>query len=759
MVMGVMIDINSTIKESKKILMEYWPLGSFIAVNPLWSLRDLHFFEVVSNPCFNGMFSIDYYQSQYQAKKISNNALQQAIELVQKKPLNEDELNQWVDQFFKQKQPAKSSILLRSHTPRQAAGPTGEIKRGKIPRGLPRGFLFAEQLDEYQFQIPVIWIKEHIFVVLRNYFGQRNFLHTDLISFWCEQEGIETGYLKNLSSQTVNESIAVILKELNIPQELVVDYLKAIYLHIYGWSSFMNWRNHHPDNPWVPGEDRCEIILLMWLYYELIMAREKKRAYKNLFSANSMSDCQNHMQTRYIWHAAFELDYINQFESMLNKNVITQDNSYAAQFIFCIDTRSEGFRRHLEAQGNYQTFGFAGFFGAIFKLNDGENISYQAPALVKAVHELAIAKTDKKLLTFINNIKAAVRYAKKQLLSPFVLFEMLGFWFAFFMIFKTIQPRLGVKHKKHNFKIKNTLSEDEQFQAAYNLLISIGLINNFSKWILICAHQSDNINNPFKASLNCGACGGNSGIPNAVVMCQILNRRQIRARLKDSGINIPDSTQFIPACHHTGSDRLEIIEGSVPEALQQAVNSASNNLRHEKTKTLPGSSKLSQREQSWSELIPELGLINNTAMVIGPRGLTLNKDLQRKVFLHSYEPNLDKNGEILTSILSAPAIVAHWISAQYYFSTINPGLFGAGNKAIHNVLPGIGVLEGNLSDLKIGLPLQSTHFQSTPIHEPRRILIVVYAHKKTLEVAIENSPDFKMLLDNSWIYLKHIEAK
>jgi len=45
-------------------------------------------------------------------------------------------------------------------------------------------------------------------------------------------------------------------------------------------------------------------------------------------------------------------------------------------------------------------------------------------------------------------------------------------------------------------------------------------------------------------------------------------------------------------------------------------------------------------------------------MIIGPREMTRNVDLQRRVFLHSYRPHLDPDGSALESIMTAPLVVA-----------------------------------------------------------------------------------------------------
>ncbi|MEZ5239167.1 MAG: putative inorganic carbon transporter subunit DabA [Microthrixaceae bacterium] len=147
------------------------------------------------------------------------------------------------------------------------------------------------------------------------------------------------------------------------------------------------------------------------------------------------------------------------------------------------------------------------------------------------------------------------------------------------------------------------------------------------------------------------------------------------------------------------------------------------------------------------------GLARNASFIVAPRDLTRGVDLDGRAFLHSYDPEADDDGSVLETILTAPMVVGHWINAQYYFSTVDPDHFGAGDKTLHNPVAGIGVLEGSGGDLRVGLPWQSVGHGTEPYHEPVRLLTVVEAPIERIEAVIARNTILQQLLDGAWVHL------
>ncbi|TNF57978.1 MAG: DUF2309 family protein, partial [Rhodobacteraceae bacterium] len=160
-----------------------------------------------------------------------------------------------------------------------------------------------------------------------------------------------------------------------------------------------------------------------------------------------------------------------------------------------------------------------------------------------------------------------------------------------------------------------------------------------------------------------------------------------------------------------------------------------------------------RRAADWSELRPEWGLAGCRAFIAAPRGRTDGTSLSGRSFLHSYDWQADKGFGVLELILTAPVVVASWISLQYYGSTVAPDLFGGGNKLLHNVAGGIGVLEGNGGNLRPGLPWQSIHDGEGYQHDPLRLSVIVEAPREAMTDILSRHPAVRALFDNGWLHL------
>jgi hypothetical protein len=312
--------------------------------------------------------------------------------------------------------------------------------------------------------------------------------------------------------------------------------------------------------------------------------------------------------------------------------------------------------------------------------------------------------------------------------------------------------------------------EEQAFYIETSLRMT-GLVRNFSRLVLVCGHGSESQNNPFESALDCGACGGNRGIPNARVYVEMANNPAVRDILRKRDIPIPYDTHFLAGEHNTTTDQIEFFDlEAVPlthrrdlKRLWRDLEEAGQRTAAERDRTLPrvfdsprpfSLPGLLRRSCDYSEVRPEWGLSGNAWFVVGSRELTGSPaNFGGRAFLHSYDYSIDTTGRDLESILTGPLIVGEWINAEHYFSTLDPVVFGGGNKVYHNVVGQIGVMWGNESDLLAGLPVQALRDGPRLAHEPVRLTVMVEAPRSRIGSIIEKNPVLKDLFRNEWMLL------
>lgn len=446
----------------------------------------------------------------------------------------------------------------------------------------------------------------------------------------------------------------------------------------------------------------------------------------------------------------------------------TQTPLHAA---FCIDVRSEVFRRALEtAYPGARTSGFAGFFGlpAAHHALASDVEEKRLPVLLSpSFHSCAVGEKEKETDLRARLLARAARAwgrFKMAAVSSFAFVEATGPLYVGKLFRDGLGGGAAAKAPDPAPKFAPELDLAARTELGESVLRAMSMTKDFARLVLLAGHGASVRNNPHASALHCGACGGYAGDVNARLLASLLNDPLVRAELVQKGIVIPSQTLFLAALHDTTKDEVTLFDKDVPAAghakeialLRGALEKAGLLARAERAQRLPGAKTpgdIAARSCNWAEVRPEWGLAGCKAFIAAPRTRTHGLDLSGEAFLHDYDWHADKEFSVLELIMTAPVVVASWISLQYYGSAVAPDVFGAGNKLLHNVTGGMGVLEGSSGPLRAGLPWQSIHDGEKLMHRPVRLSVCIEAPQEAMTEILARNGQVRALFDNKWLHL------
>lgn len=610
----------------------------------------------------------------------------------------------------------------------------------------------------------------------------------------------ESPNIRELLNETPDSVILTCLQRLVGKPALYEQYILEMLLAHPGWSGMVRLIELDPKALLERRDISLKELIAVELLAEWAILQKKRgdqfKAIAQMPESQDiplLSDYETNVKVPLslkIWHEAMEYSlHAELLAALKNQPTPSKSGPPIAQAFFCIDDRECSLRRYLEAANPaIETFGAAGFFGIDF-LYQGFDDAYpvaQCPNILTPNH--LVLETNLQATNDKNDLTEGLsdlHIKPHSLFRGWMFTQILGWGYAIRMLWDVLRPGSQLlKIKKlsevsahthlHLLRENDEPTEDgrllgfshaEMADKIEGLLRNIGLTSQFAPLVVVVAHGSSSTNNPHFAAYDCGACSGKPGAPNARAFAWMANQTAVRDILRERGIDIPASSFFIAAMHNTSRDEvlyfdqhlyadrpketLEVFQTAMQQALQKnalercrwfelAPEGNNHNNAHE---------HVMARATSIFEPRPELNHSNNLYCVVGRRELTRHLFLDRRSFLHSYDPGTDPEANIMVKILSAVIPVCGGINLEYLFSRIDNSVYGAGTKLPHNVIGLLGVANGVEGDLRTGLPSQMIE-----VHEPARLLIVIEQNIDLLDKAFAKlSPALKEWLDNDWV--------
>ena len=794
-----------------------WPLDEFIAVNPYWGW--------VSRPMPEAAAALgtlagtrltmprDWFRAQWAAGRLLQQHLQAAVaaERSNLAPADEQSADNQAAQTAQAEQVARLVAALQGQSPPLSRLPLVTDLRDRVAS--PRPGLSWSDLVTHQ-------ISQHCAAYFDRHQAAWGMDHSKgLLDSWRQQLAADHGLAWRHGHAALRQQlarlpvapqalVAAALQGMGIPEEGRQAYLSAVLMAIGGWAA---WCAYERWQARLGGadDDQIDHLLAIRITWEWLLFDDAPRgAVPTHWAAQwgqaggAMAKLMQAQRIDWLLQSAAEIAYQQPLIQGLSQRQPAAPSATparpAVQALFCIDVRSEVFRRALESVSpTVQTRGFAGFFGLFIAYSPlGSPLRRpQLPGLLApaqcVTEDAGNAGLGQVLATQRRNaLQWRQRWAEFRAApaSTFSFVESMGLLYAGKLLADSLPSTTAPARWEDTglpaqaaADLRPRLpqaSNDPAAAAAMakGILGAMGLVSNFAPLVVLAGHGSQSANNPHAAGLDCGACGGQTGEVNARVLADMLNTPAVRDHLRSLGVDIPADTHFLPALHNTTTDEVLLYDTqSVPATLSAELaqlrtwlESAGEQARAERAAGLGLGSLTGQktalkqavleRANDWAQVRPEWGLADCAAFIVAPRSRSKHMNLAGRSFLHDYDHRLDPDLGVLTLIMTAPMVVTHWINMQYHASTVDNRRYGSGNKTLHNVVGGrIGVFEGNGGDLRIGLPMQSLHDGQTLRHTPLRLSVFIEAPRQAIDRIIGEQETVRNLVANGWLHLLRID--
>jgi len=788
-------DLREALGRAKKRIAPLWPLESFVAVNPFLGVSDERFEEACNTMMrvagAHMLMPREHYRTLLAEGRITDDDLREALHAaraLEGVPRSVAELR---EAMAAEPQYAPTACTTMADT---VGADTEILVVGEVAKWC------ASYYDDGQAAWPMPW------------------RHLPLYSAWRASVAIDrtaetlgwSGFREAVAELPEGPvgTIEVALESLGLPPEAWDGYLFRALFSVRGWAAYARYVGWPRE---LGGEDHDAVlhvlaVRLAWdyamfrLHGDAAVSHRWKAAVQTMSLAADQPTQDPELLVDAILQGAVDASYRRALLSSLG-TPDTSSNAVgsrkALQAAFCIDVRSEVFRRHLETVApQAETIGFAGFFGfPIEYVPIGQSTGpAHCPVLIepKFVVRETVAGADEDETTEILGLRLLRRRAakawksfKQSAVSSFVFVETIGLGFAAKLVGDATgktRPVTDPSEDGLDPKVVEKLApevapgalagrdtgftHEQRVDVAETVLRAMSLTRSFARLVMLTGHGSTTVNNPHAAGYDCGACGGHPGDANARVGAAVLNDPQVRAALVARGITIPEDTWFLGGLHDTTTDQITVFDrDQVPAShaddlatLDAWLAEASSRARRERATLLHTGSgdveeAIVERSRDWSQVRPEWGLARNAAFIAAPRARTRGIDLDGRVFLHDYDWRDDHDWGVLELIMTAPVVVASWINLQYYGSSVDREAFSSGNKVLHNVVGTLGVLEGNGGDLRVGLPWQSLHDGHRLVHEPIRLNVFIEAPTEQIDAILEKHANVRELVDHGWLHL------